>query len=221
MFGDETVKRAYRMNGQTECRACDLRARCTQVVAGAGSIFARIAFVGEAPGADEDRQGLPFVGKAGKAITSLLQFLDVKREDVFITNTVKCRPITEQGTNGKPKRKEINACSVWLITELALVQPRIIVALGGYALDATTKKGDKITGYAEAFATEEETLKSRHAEWQDAVVVPFFHPAALFYPGAGDKKRMWIKASQNLKTLCASLMIDEEPDADSDPTEGV
>lgn len=211
--------RAHKYNGLTECDACDLRAGCTQVVPASGNIFARLAFVGEAPGEDEDREGVPFIGKAGKAIDSLLQFLDVERRDVYITNTVKCRPVDDKGRNDKPDGEQIKACSPWLRAELALVQPRIIVALGGYALQATTKMGRSITKPATKFSKHSKNvLKPRYPEWGAAIVCPFFHPAALFYPGSKDKIEVWKAACKKLRKLCASVMLTEAEDTERDPS---
>lgn len=213
------MERAYKMNGQLDCIACELREGCTQVVPGTGSIFARLAFVGEAPGHEEDSAGEPFVGLAGRVLASLLAFLEAPRSAVYITNTVKCRPVEKGGRNGKPTNKQIAACEPWLMTELSLVQPRIIVALGAYALEACTKlKCNVISAPAEKFAQSGKTMGARYREWGKVPIVPFFHPAALTYPNSGPKKATWKKASAVLKKMCQQLMYDEAIDTQIDPS---
>lgn len=212
------MERPYKLNSQTECQACELREKCIQVVPASGSIFSKIAFVGEAPGEHEDKQGKPFIGKAGMVLDSLLEYLSAKRQNVYITNVVKCRPVTDAGKNGKPTSEHIDACRPWLKTELTLLQPKIIVALGGYALNATTKIGDRITKPAKRFAKDGSVAQPRYKEWNSGVVAPFFHPAALVYPGAESKKRVWKQAAKQLKRLCAKLLVPSGDERVMDPS---
>jgi DNA polymerase len=113
-----------------ECTRCRLRQNATQVVPGEGSDQAEIFFIGEAPGQREDEQGIPFVGRAGKFLDKLLESIDLNREDVFITNTVKCRP----PNNRDPKDDEKVSCRPWLNKQIELIKPKIFVPLGRHAM---------------------------------------------------------------------------------------
>lgn len=112
-----------------KCRACGLGNLRTNAVPGAGNPRARLVFVGEAPGADEDAQGLPFVGRAGKLLGDIIAAMGLKRQDVFICNTLKCRP----PNNRDPKPEEIISCLPFLRRQLEVINPEIIVALGAHA----------------------------------------------------------------------------------------
>ncbi len=110
----------------SECQKCGLSRSRTTVVFGAGSPQARVMFIGEAPGADEDLQGKPFVGKSGKLLSSIMQALGLKREDVYIANVLKCRP----PMNRDPRPDEARVCSPYLQRQIQIVGPSVIVALG-------------------------------------------------------------------------------------------
>lgn len=112
-----------------DCRACALRGGCTQTVFGVGDPQADWMFVGEAPGADEDRQGEPFVGRAGQLLTSMIRALGFRREQVYIANILKCRP----PNNRDPRPEEARACRPYLERQIELVRPRILVAVGRIA----------------------------------------------------------------------------------------
>ena len=112
-----------------KCRACELGNSRTNAVPGAGNPEAKLVFVGEAPGADEDAQGLPFVGRAGKLLGDIIAAMGMRREDVFICNTLKCRP----PGNRDPKPEEIISCLPFLRRQLEIINPEIIVALGAHA----------------------------------------------------------------------------------------
>ena len=112
------------------CKLCDLWKNRSKAVPGAGDIHADILFVGEGPGFNEDRQGLPFVGRSGTYLESLLKLLDLKRDDVFITNVVKCRP----PENRDPTPVEISTCKPYLDQQIALIDPLMIVTLGRFSM---------------------------------------------------------------------------------------
>jgi DNA polymerase len=112
-----------------DCRACELRAGCTQSVFGVGNTQADLLIIGEAPGADEDRQGEPFVGRAGQLLNAMLLAMGYKRESVFIANIVKCRP----PNNRDPKAEEALCCEPYLLRQIELIQPRMILAVGRIA----------------------------------------------------------------------------------------
>ena len=151
------------------CTACPLAETRTQVVFGVGSEQADLMFVGEAPGADEDRLGEPFVGRAGKLLTSLIEDIGLTRADVYIANVVKCRP----PGNRDPSTDEINSCRPFLEAQLSFVAPRVVVTLGNFAtkLLLETKTGiTKLRGQVIPYG-------------DDAVVIPVLHPSAVLRNG--------------------------------------
>lgn len=146
------------------CRRCDLRAGCTQVVFGEGNPHARLMFVGEGPGQQEDIQGRPFVGAAGQLLDKILAAVGIKREEVYIANVVKCRP----PGNRLPTSEEAEACLPHLTAQIRAIRPKIIVCLGALATQTLIDKGARIT-------------KAR-GNWfhKDGIMyMPTFHPAAL------------------------------------------
>jgi uracil-DNA glycosylase len=151
----------------TRCTRCDLFLERTQVVPGDGSHRASIFFVGEAPGASEDQQGLPFVGASGRLLDAMLAGAGVRRADVFIANVVRCRP----PKNRNPRAREIAACAGWLAEQLRLIRPRIVVPLGRFALQHFLPAG-KITRLQ---ATEQE-IDYAGASLR---LFPLLHPSAV------------------------------------------
>jgi DNA polymerase len=153
------------------CERCPhLAATRTQVVFGAGNADSDVMFVGEAPGADEDREGVPFVGRAGRLLTELLGQIGLAREDVFIANVLKCRP----PENRNPTAQEVESCSGWLFSQLELVQPAVVVTLGNYA--TRLLRGDptsitRIRGQAEVRVIGPRAVR----------LLPVLHPAAALY----------------------------------------
>ena len=127
------------------CEKCPLYLSRTEVVPGEGNVKSKVMLIGEAPGEDEDLRGEPFVGKAGQLLTKILQSVDIKREDIFITNMLKCRP----PANRNPSKSEIETCFPYLETQIAIINPKIIVTLGNiptqYLLE-TTQGITKIRG---------------------------------------------------------------------------
>ena len=121
------------------CERCPLSETRNRVVFGAGNADADLMFVGEAPGAEEDRQGLPFVGRAGAFLTELLEGIGLKREDVFIANVLKCRP----PGNRDPQPEEIDSCRPYLEKQVELIQPRVICTLGNFATKLLTGESDR------------------------------------------------------------------------------
>ena len=152
------------------CTKCRLSETRTQVVFGTGSPQARLMFIGEGPGAEEDRQGLPFVGRSGKLLDQLIgEELGLRRADVYIANVVKCRP----PENRDPKPDEIDACRPYLTAQLDLIRPGVVITLGRYAaqwLLHTTEGIMKLRGRAYPFA--------------HGVLIPTLHPAAALRGGA-------------------------------------
>lgn len=149
------------------CTRCDLALGRTQVVRGIGPKRARVLFLGEAPGASEDRAGEPFVGSAGRLLDRLLEESGLLRSDIYITNVVACRP----AKNRAPRASEVKAHAPWLEEQLRLVQPEVIVTLGRVALTYFIP-GAKIT---------ELSGRAQELEWQGRALrlLPLFHPAAV------------------------------------------
>lgn len=166
-------------NEAAVCEKCPLSATRTRVVFGSGNADADLMFVGEAPGAEEDRQGLPFVGRAGGLLTKLLEEIGMSREDVFIANVLKCRP----PGNRDPQPLEIESCEPYLAKQLRLIEPRVLCTLGNFATKLLT--GSK-TGITRVRGTPQvHTLGGR-----TVFVMPLFHPAAaLRTPAVEDTLR--------------------------------
>lgn len=147
------------------CTRCRLAEGRTQVVFGVGDRHADLMFVGEGPGQEEDRQGEPFVGRAGRLLTQLVEDIGLRRDDVYIANVVKCRP----PGNRDPKPDEIAACSPYLEAQLAHIRPRVVMSLGNFA---TKRLLDTKTGITKVRGRE-------YPFGAGAVLIPTFHPAAV------------------------------------------
>ncbi len=188
-----------------QCSDCDLRKGCTAPVPGDGVTPAYVMFVGEAPGKDEDEWGYkPFVGKAGQQLNYLLMQCGLNRENIYISNTVHCRPFN----NREPKADEIKACAKWLNIELGLVQPQIIVAMGAPA----------IRWFLGNDAGTVEHLHGRPIEKDGQIILPCYHPAAGLYDTAilrfiGDDFRV-LRGLLNGKTVADYTIKDEYPNPD-------
>lgn len=148
------------------CTKCELYKSRTNAVPGEGPDNARIMFVGEGPGQNEDEQGRPFVGAAGKLLTELIESIGLKRTDVFITNIVKCRP----PNNRAPRKPEVEACNPYLQSQIGLVKPQIICLLGTPAI--ITLIGDE---YSASRSHGKPITKG------DSTILPMYHPAAALY----------------------------------------
>lgn len=148
------------------CKACSLCEGRTNVVFGEGNPHARVMIIGEAPGKNEDLQGKPFVGAAGKFLDELLEVAGLKREDVFIANVLKCRP----PLNRNPKPEEIEACATFLRQQTQTISPDVIVTLGNFATQFILRTGVGITH-----------LRGTVQRAGRFLVLPVFHPAAAIY----------------------------------------
>jgi len=146
-----------------KCRLCQTR---VNAVPGEGSCSAKVMFVGEAPGEQEDNLGRPFVGAAGRLLTELLQSAGLRREEVFITNTVKCRP----PNNRPPRKDELTACRGYLDRQLRLVHPRAVCPLGNSAIRALLDSTETVT-----------ELHGKPFEKDGVTYFPMYHPAAALY----------------------------------------
>jgi DNA polymerase len=152
------------------CTKCALAEGRTQVVFGSGSPHAELMFVGEAPGFHEDKQGVPFVGAAGKLLSKLLAGIGIERDEVYIANVIKCRP----PGNRNPLPEEIEACEGHLWRQIELIQPKLVATLGNFA---TKLLSGKPAGITQVHGREQEVLLGG----QSVTLYPIFHPAAALY----------------------------------------
>jgi uracil-DNA glycosylase len=167
------------------CQLCSLAKTRKNIVFGDGSTSAKIIFVGEAPGADEDEQGLPFVGRAGQLLTKIINAMGLERKDVYICNILKCRP----PGNRNPLPDEIRLCEPYLKEQLKLISPQIICALGSFAAKTLLKTETPITA-----------LRGRFHSYEGIKLMPTYHPAYLLRnPPA--KKQVWEDVQLIMKEL--------------------
>jgi len=167
-----------------KCIKCShLVASRTQVVFGVGNPHAELMFVGEAPGADEDAAGEPFVGKAGQLLTKIIQAMGFTREDVYIANVLKCRPDMPPGASGnrKPRPEEMSTCLPWLEKQIELIQPRVMVALGATALEGLLGATAPVS-----------KMRGRWLEFRGIPVMATYHPAYLLRnQSISEKRKVW------------------------------
>jgi DNA polymerase len=174
--GDRTAAlESLRTDTIGDCHRCGLAPTRTNVVFGVGNPHAELVFVGEAPGAEEDAQGVPFVGAAGQLLTKIIEAMGLRRDDVYIANILKCRP----PGNRNPLPDEIASCEPFLITQLQIIGPKVICALGTFAAQTLLKTKDPIS-----------RLRGRWHTYHDVPLMPTFHPAYLLRNPA-EKKTVW------------------------------
>jgi len=166
-----------------DCKRCKLCNGRTQIVFVVGNPRAELVFVGEGPGADEDAQGIPFVGKAGQLLTKMIEAMKFSRDDVYICNVVKCRP----PNNRNPEPDEIEACEPFLKAQLASIQPKVIVALGKFAAQTLLRVDTPIT-----------RLRGQWREYQGIPLMPTFHPAYLLR-SPEEKGKAWMDLQEVMK----------------------
>lgn len=171
----------------SKCEKCQLAALRRNLVFGEGNPNADLMFVGEAPGADEDAQGRPFVGRSGQLLTKMIEALGLKREDVFIANILKCRP----PENRNPNLEEIELCSPYLLKQIEIIKPKAIVALGKFA--AQTLLGTE---------TPISKLRGNFHDYHGVKLMPTYHPAYLLRNQSG-KKDAW----EDLKAVAKVMGI--------------
>jgi len=189
------------------CLRCPLSQTRTKVVFGNGNADAELMFVGEAPGADEDRQGLPFVGRAGRLLDEMLAGIGLSREEVFVANVLKCRP----PGNRDPQPNEIETCRPYLHEQVRLIEPRVVCTLGNFATKLLTGNQTGITrvrGTPQVHTLGERTV----------FVLPLFHPAAaLRTPAVAETLR---KDFESLPALLAQPLPEQEgPEPQPEPPE--
>jgi uracil-DNA glycosylase family 4 len=168
-----------------DCRRCKLHTGRKNLVFGVGNPDAHLVFVGEGPGADEDEQGEPFVGRAGQLLTKMIEAMGYRRQDVYICNVVKCRP----PGNRNPEPDEVAACEPFLKQQLGAIRPRMIVALGKFAVQCLLRDDSPIS-----------RLRGNFRSYEGIQLMPTFHPAYLLRDPS-KKKEAW----QDLKSVIAAL----------------
>jgi DNA polymerase len=173
-----------------DCQRCRLHQSRTTLVFGDGSPAARLVFVGEAPGYDEDQQGLPFVGRAGRLLDQMIAAMGMQRSEVYICNVVKCRP----PQNRNPSADEVAACSPFLFRQIEAIQPRVVCLLGNYATQTLLQTTLNIS-----------QLRGKDRYWRGIPVVATFHPAYLLRNPA-QKASVW----SDLKRVLELLKEDNE-----------
>ena len=159
-----------------DCMRCKLhRLGRRHIVFGVGNPNADLMFVGEAPGHDEDVQGIPFVGRAGQLLTKIIEAIHLSRDDVYIANVIKCRP----PENRNPEQDEVDTCEPFLFQQIDIIKPKVIVALGTFAARALLRTLDPIS-----------RLRGRVYDYRGAKLIPTFHPAYLLRNPAS-KREVW------------------------------
>lgn len=171
-----------------DCQRCKLHRTRRTIVFGEGNIQAQLMLIGEGPGYDEDVQGRPFVGKAGQLLTKILQAIDINREEVYITNIIKCRP----PQNRNPEPDEIESCHPFLLKQIRAIQPKIICALGTFSAQTLLKTDVKITA-----------LRGKAYTFSGIQVFPTYHPAYLLR-NPEKKRDVWEDMKQIAKALSES-----------------
>ncbi len=167
------------------CTRCELHATRTQTVPGVGRLHPDILFIGEAPGADEDLKGIPFVGRAGQLLTRMIEAMGYARDEVYIANILKCRP----PSNRPPSPGEMELCLPYLRAQIAIIQPKTIVALGTTAVQGLLRTTAKIS-----------QLRNRWHAFEGIPLMPTFHPSYLLrFPAA--KRDVWVDLQDVLKKL--------------------
>ncbi len=169
----------------TACEKCRLAKTRTQVVYGVGSPNADLMFIGEAPGRDEDIQGEPFVGRAGQLLTEIIKAMKLTRDDVYIANVIKCRP----PENRNPEQDELDMCRPYIRQQVEIIQPRVIVTLGRFALQSLTEKGFAIS-----------SVRGQWLDYNGVKVMPTYHPAYLLRNPAA-KKEVWADMKKVMSEL--------------------
>lgn len=168
-----------------ECRRCRLGTGRTNLVFGVGNPLARLVFVGEAPGAEEDQQGIPFVGEAGQLLTKIIGAMGFRRDEVYICNVLKCRP----PQNRNPQPDEIEKCHPFLLRQLRAIEPEVIVALGTFAAQTLLRTKEPIS-----------KLRGVFHDYHGISLMPTFHPAYLLR-NAGMKREVWDDMQKVMKRL--------------------
>jgi len=168
-----------------DCKRCKLHTGRTNLVFGTGNVNSELVFVGEAPGADEDIQGEPFVGRAGELLTKIIKAMGYDRKEIYIANIIKCRP----PNNRNPEPDEIKTCEPFLRKQLSIISPKIICTLGTFATQTLLKTQERIS-----------LLRGKFYLYQGIKVMPTFHPAFLLR-NPQEKRTVWEDVKLVMKEL--------------------
>src|SRR5215472_7053289 len=179
-----------------DCTRCRLHKGRTNLVFGVGNVNADLMFVGEGPGADEDAKGEPFVGRAGQLLNNMISAMGIKREDVYIANVVKCRP----PSNRTPEKDECDTCSPFLMRQIDVIKPKVIVALGAVAAKNLLALNDSMAN-----------LRGRWYDFRDSKLLVTYHPAYLLRDPR-QKKEAWKDLQMVMKYL--GLAAPKKPEAE-------
>ena len=182
---------ALRARHDAECPHCTNATAHTRTVFGDGSAEARLMFVGEAPGAEEDRQGIPFVGRAGQKLNEMIKAMGLRREDVYIANVLKARP----PDNATPTPEEASRCGPYLIEQIRIINPEVIVTLGKPASNFLLENSATMS-----------SMRGHWHEWRGIPLMPTFHPAYLLRSYTPENRR---KVWSDLQQVMARLNGDE------------
>ncbi|MGA1235396.1 MAG: uracil-DNA glycosylase [Limisphaerales bacterium] len=181
-----------------QCQLCPhLASSRTQVVFGVGTVHTELMFVGEAPGADEDRQGEPFVGRAGQLLTRIIETMGLSRETIYIGNVLKCRPDTPGQTSGnrKPRGEEMQTCLPYLRQQIEIIQPKVLVALGATAVEGLFGKPMPIM-----------KIRGTWQDFQGIPVMPTYHPAYLLRnQSLTEKRKVWEDMLKVMERLAMAI----------------
>jgi DNA polymerase len=173
--GDKEKDISTLIGDMSNCTKCKLARNRTKLVFGEGNLNAKLVFVGEAPGRDEDLSGRPFVGRAGKLLTKIINAMDMKREDVYILNIVKCRP----PENRNPQDDEIRTCEPFMLKQLEIIKPEIICTLGTFSSQTLLKTKEPIS-----------KIRGRFFDYHGIKLMPTYHPAFLLR-NQNKKREVW------------------------------
>ncbi len=186
------------INEIKNCKKCPLSKYRRNPVPGEGPRDADIMIIGEAPGAKEDEEGRPFVGAAGKLLTTLLESIGLKRDNVYITNVVKCRP----PNNRDPTEEEINTCLPYLMKQIAIIKPKIIIALGRHAARTIFKQAGLVW---KNMSTMHGKVYEGTINGHKVIIIPTYHPAAALY-----KPNLKAILEKDFTVVIASVLRDKE-----------
>jgi uracil-DNA glycosylase family 4 len=196
--GDKESAMAALRERVLQCQLCPhLASSRTQVVFGVGTVHTELMFVGEAPGADEDRQGEPFVGRAGQLLTRIIETMGLSRETIYIGNVLKCRPDTPGQTSGnrKPRGEEMQTCLPYLRQQIEIIQPKVLVALGATAVEGLFGKPMPIM-----------KIRGTWQDFQGIPVMPTYHPAYLLRnQSLTEKRKVWEDMLKVMERLAMAI----------------
>lgn len=195
MKKEDTLKKLHE-GWMNECK-CELKKTATQAVPGVGNADAEIVFIGEAPGKSEDKQGEPFVGAAGKFLNEMLRLIKLERQDIYITNIVKYRP----PNNRDPLPEEKSACREWLLEELKIISPKLIIFLGRHAMNNFFPELQISGAHGKLLIKQFKGMSTKY-------FLPLYHPAAALYDGS--MREVLISDFKKIPKILEKIEIDNK-----------